>query len=155
MYSVLFWKDHAVTPDKTFTVRENGDGTITLIPAGKIIQQGTNMSAFNFNNMEQGILAANITGIEALRLIGFLQTKTEALEGQIIEATLTNSRKYPFNDSGATLPLDDSNPRNNQIIRTTRSPWRRRRQTVLLGILLFPTKCSTVLRLPTRAAQAA
>ena len=27
MYSVLFWKDHAVTPDKTFTVRENGDGT--------------------------------------------------------------------------------------------------------------------------------
>ena len=114
MYSVLFWKDHAVTPDKTFTVRENGDGTITLIPAGKIIQQGTNMSAFNFNNMEQGILAANITGIEALRLIGFLQTKTEALEGQIIEATLTNSRKYPFNDSGATLPLDDSNPRNNK-----------------------------------------
>ena len=103
MYSVLFWKDHAVTPDKTFTVRENGDGTITLIPAGKIIQQGTNMSAFNFNNMEQGILAANITGIEALRL-----------EGQIIEATLTNSRKYPFNDSGATLPLDDSNPRNNK-----------------------------------------
>lgn len=114
MYSVLLWKDHAVTPDKTFTVRENGDGTITLIPAGKIIQQGTNMSAFNFNNMEQGILAANITGIEALRLIGFLQSKTEALEGQIIEATLTNSRKYPFNDSGATLPLDDSNPRNNK-----------------------------------------
>ena len=53
MYSVLFWKDHAVTPDKTFTVRENGDGTITLIPAGKIIQQGTNMSAFNFNNIDK------------------------------------------------------------------------------------------------------
>ena len=30
------------------------------------------------------------------------------------EATLTNNRKYPFNDSGATLPLDDNNPRNNK-----------------------------------------
>ena len=106
MYNVLLWKDHAVTPDKTYKVTENADGTITLTPAGKIIQQGTNMSAVNFNNMEQGILAANITGIEALRLIGFLQTKTEALEGQVLEETLTNSKKYPFNDS--------SNPRNNK-----------------------------------------
>lgn len=114
MYNVLLWKDHAVTPDKTYRVIENGDGTITLVPAGKIIQQGTNMSAVNFNNMEQGILAANITGIEALRLIGFLQTKTEALEGQVLEETLTNSKKYPFNDSTKTIALDSSNPRNNK-----------------------------------------
>lgn len=114
MYNVMLWKDHAVAPDKTYTVIQNSDGTITLVPAGKIIQQGTNMSAFNFNNMEQGILAANITGIEALRLISFLQTKTEALEGQVLEETLTNSKKYPFNDSIKTIALDSNNPRNNK-----------------------------------------
>lgn len=113
-YNILLWKDHAVSPDKTFKVTENTDGTITLTPTGKIIQQGTNMSAVNFNNMEQGINAANISAIEALRMIGFLQSKAEALEGLVIEATLTNSGKYPFNNSTKTIALGNANLRNNK-----------------------------------------
>ena len=42
-YQILVWKDHAVAPANTYTVTENDDGTITLTPAGKVIQQGTNM----------------------------------------------------------------------------------------------------------------
>ena len=113
-YNVLLWKDHAATPDKTYKVTENADDTITLTPAGKIIQQGTNMAAVNFNNMETGIFAANVTAIEAIRMIMHLQNKTEALEGVVIEATLTNSKNYPFNDSLKTLALGGENLRNNK-----------------------------------------
>lgn len=113
-YNILLWKDHAVTPDKTYKVIENSDGTITLTPAGKIIQQGTNMSAGNFNNLETGVFAANIAAAEAMQLLRLLKDKSEALEGVIIEATLKNSKKYPFNDSVKTLALGSANLRNNK-----------------------------------------
>ena len=102
-YSVTHWKDHAVDPGNTYKVVQNADGTITLVPAGKVVQQGTNMSATNFNNMEAGIFAANITAAEAMQLIRMVKDKAEALDGIIIEATLTNSQKYPFNNSVKTL----------------------------------------------------
>ena len=113
-YQILVWKDHAVTPGNTYTVTEHGDGTITLTPAGKVVQQGTNMSAVNFNNMEAGIFAANVTAAEAMRLIRLLKDKTEALEGVVLEATLTNSKKYPFNDSVKTIALGNENVRDNK-----------------------------------------
>lgn len=113
-YQILVWKDHAVTPGNTYTVTENGDGTITLTPAGKVVQQGTNMSAVNFNNMETGIFAANVTAAEAMQLIRLLKDKAEALEGIVLEATLTNSKKYPFNDSVKTIALGNANVRNNK-----------------------------------------
>ncbi len=113
-YNILNWKDHAVTPDKTFRIVENSDGTITLVPAGRIIQQGTNMSAANFNNIELGVHAANISASEALRMIGLLQNKTTALEGLVIEETLTNDRSYPFNNSTKTIALGNMNGRLNK-----------------------------------------
>lgn len=113
-YQILVWKDHAVTPGNTYTVTENDDGTITLTPAGKVVQQGTNMSAVNFNNMEAGIFAANVTAAEAMQLIRLLKDKAEALEGVVLEATLTNSKKYPFNDSVKTIALGNANVRNNK-----------------------------------------
>lgn len=113
-YQILVWKDHAVAPSNTYIVTENGDGTITLTPAGRIIQQGTNMSAVNFNNMETGIFAANMATAEAMQLIRLMKDKAEALEGFILEATLTNSRKYPFNNSIKTLALGSENIRNSK-----------------------------------------
>ena len=101
-YNILVWKDHAVAPANTYTVTENDDGTITLTPAGEIIQQGTNMSAVNFNNMETGIFAANLGAAEALQLLRLVKDKTDSLEGIILEDTLTNSQKYPFNNSVKT-----------------------------------------------------
>jgi len=113
-YQILLWKDHAVTPGNTYSVTENDDGTITLTPAGRIVQQGTNMSAVNFNNMEQGIFAANVLTAESIRMIMMLQNKTDSLEGIILEETLTNSKKYPFNDSVKTIALGNENLRNNK-----------------------------------------
>lgn len=113
-YQILVWKDHAVAPGNTYNVTENADGTITLTPAGKVVQQGTNMSAVNFNNMEMGIFAANVTAAEAMQLIRLVKDKTEALEGIVVEETLTNSKKYPFNDSLKTIALGNENVRNNK-----------------------------------------
>ena len=113
MYSILIWKDHAVTPARTFTVTNNADGTITLTPAGLVLQQGTNQSAVNFNNLEEGVLAANVSAAEALRLIRLLEDKAEALEGIIIEGTLTNTSKYPFNNSKKTLAIPTASTRYN------------------------------------------
>ncbi|MCD7891617.1 MAG: hypothetical protein LUG26_07730 [Ruminococcus sp.] len=112
-YNVTIWKDHAVTPAHTFSVTENSDGTITLSPAGTVVQQGTNMSAANFNNMEEGISAAGIGGAEALRLIKLLQDDVEGVQGVIIEATLTNTYSYPFNNSKTTVSIPTENTRRN------------------------------------------
>ena len=54
MFEFLLWKDHAVSPSNTYKLTKNGDDTYTLTPVGKVIQQGTNMSAANFNRMEVG-----------------------------------------------------------------------------------------------------
>lgn len=113
MYAALVWKDHAVTPENLYKVTDNKDGTVTAVRSGTVIQQGTNMSAANFNNMEKGILAANISAADALRLIRGLKDKTEALEGLVLTANLTNSSKYPFNSSKTTIPFGNQNERYN------------------------------------------
>lgn len=114
MYKILIWKDHAVTPSNTYKVKENSDGSITLTPTGEVIQQGTNMSAVNFNNLETGVLAANLTALEAIRNIKLLQDNAAALEGFVLTATLTNTQKYPFNNSKKTIALSGANVRYNK-----------------------------------------
>lgn len=104
-YSVLIWKDHSVTPDKTYSVKENSDGTITLTPSGKVIQQGTNMSALNFNNLETGVLAANISAVEAMRVCNLIQDDIKGLKGIVKTATLKSTTKFPFNNSTLTIGL--------------------------------------------------
>lgn len=113
-YSILIWQDHAMTPEHTFTVTENDDGTITLTKTGTVVQQGTNLAAVNFNNMEQGILAANVSASEAHRLLRLAMDSIDSLTGFTIEATLTNSYSYPFNNSETTLAFDSDLVRYNK-----------------------------------------
>ena len=55
-YKRTAWQDHVVENPMTYIVTENPDGTQTLADApGEIIQQGTPMSATNFNNIEEGL----------------------------------------------------------------------------------------------------
>lgn len=122
MYGQLFWLDHAVTPASTYNVRNNADGTITLTPAGTIIQQGTNLSAVNFNRMEEGIQDANI----AAAILAFAakhnqrhaQEHEAAVDSEILgethNLTLTNTQKYPFNSTmDAPVSVALTTPRNN------------------------------------------
>lgn len=53
------WKDRAVDKPMTYTMQDNGDGTITLIPAeGNISETGTPLTAANLNHLEAGVSAA-------------------------------------------------------------------------------------------------
>ena len=60
-YAPTEWKDKVVERPRTFTVQNNTDGTITLIPAEGIVHEaGTPVNAANMNNIEQGIAEAQI-----------------------------------------------------------------------------------------------
>lgn len=82
MFNFLLWKDHAVTPSNTYNLVKNDDGTYTLTPAGKVIQQGTNMSAANFNRLEVGLHDTNIAVKIAQTLIQWLGRRTTKLESR-------------------------------------------------------------------------
>ena len=120
MYANLTWLDHAVTPDRTFTMKQNADGTVTLIPAGTVIQQGTNMSAANFNNIEMGITDHDLAMQILITLARSLADRETVSEKDIADlnenllaeikaeektVTLTNSAKYPFNGSIASVSI--------------------------------------------------
>lgn len=50
------WQDHSAEKPHTYTMTDNGDGTVTLTPAqGTVYQQGTAVNAANLNNIEDRI----------------------------------------------------------------------------------------------------
>lgn len=60
MYTKKAWLDHFVQYPRTYTLVQNADGTVTLVPAsGTVFQQGTALNAENLNHMEQGIQDAH------------------------------------------------------------------------------------------------
>lgn len=59
-YEKTEWKDRKVENPRTYSVRDNEDGTITLLDApGEITEAGTPVNAENMNNIEQGIYDAH------------------------------------------------------------------------------------------------
>ncbi len=70
---------------------------------GEKLQDGTDQSAANFNNAEAGI--SDATAAAQLMLIMTGQTLDElAVEERRV--TLTNTQKYPFNNSQQTISLN-------------------------------------------------
>ncbi len=87
-YPQTDWTDYV--PQYPLRVRlvDNGDGTFNLVPEpGEIIQEGTPMSATNFNNMEKGIGAAAALAdalfIQALLLLGHSKYSVDELDDAI------------------------------------------------------------------------
>lgn len=69
---------------------------------GELIQKGTDQSAGNFNNMEDGISDAHLAAALLVIATG-LTADQVAVETQTVE--LTNSGSYPFNNSVKTVSL--------------------------------------------------
>ncbi|MBO5863425.1 MAG: hypothetical protein J6Q59_04070 [Paludibacteraceae bacterium] len=70
---------------------------------GEVLQEGTGMSAGNFNNMEDGIGDAAIAA--AMLMIAMNQGGLSGENTEVITAELTNTESYPFNNSEKTIPL--------------------------------------------------
>ncbi len=60
MFDRMLWQDNVRDPARTYKATQNADGTVTMEPAGKLMQQGTNQSAENFNRMEDAIQDSQI-----------------------------------------------------------------------------------------------
>lgn len=131
MYNNLQWLDHAVTPERTYSMKQNSDGTVTLTPAGKVVQQGTNMSAANFNNMEMGITDHDLAVKILAMLLRDVESRSSVSEEDIEEinanllaeltpeektVTLTNGAAYPFNSSAKSVSLSTNRKTKNYTV---------------------------------------
>lgn len=105
-YSATKWQDHIVQKPDTYIQVLNPDGTITLVPSpGETIQQGTPMSATNFNNMENGIFDAHELNAVLTQQVMQHKRLLGDFEGEVQTINLTNALSYPFNDSLKTVSL--------------------------------------------------
>lgn len=105
-YNRTVWQDHVTEFTDRFIETDNGDGTISHEPVeGEVVQQGTPQNARNFNNSEEGTFSAEVLGMEAIRTLILHQRALNGLASESGEITLTNSQKYPFNNSTVTVDL--------------------------------------------------
>lgn len=114
MHSQTEWKDHVTEYPSHRIITDNGDGTVSVEKAqGEVIQQGTPQSATNFNNQENGIQDAHTAFSVFLQY--FLQFDRWVRQkvadfaaeflNEIQTVTLTNTLKFPFNDSVQTVNM--------------------------------------------------
>lgn len=112
-YARKKWLDHVVEFPNRYTETPAGGNMVTEIPApGEIIQQGTPQSAKNFNNLEEGVVAANEMGDYLATLLGSALRVIDSIKGVRGSKTLTNSQTYPFNSTanggGTSVALSPS-----------------------------------------------
>ena len=131
-YPYTRWKDHAVERPRTYTEVVNPDGSKTFTDApGEILQQGTPMSSTNFNNLEVGVGDAHtfvaIFSQAWLQFRRWLDSKfaSEAARTTLLEAddapeiktvSMTNTAKWPFNNSVQTVALTTNRPTTNYTV---------------------------------------
>ena len=96
------WKDHVTQYSNRYREVQNADGTITH----EAVE-----GAQNFNDLEERVLSAGLIANLAMLKLGAAESRIKGLQGEIVEATLTNTKSYPFNNSKKTLAL--TTPRGN------------------------------------------
>lgn len=114
MYKQTKWKDHVTQYPNRRRFANNADGTVDVEKAqGEVIQQGTPQSATNFNNQEDGIQDAH-TAVQVflhyfLQFDRWVRQKVADFAAEFLNeiqtVTLTNTLKFPFNNSIYTVNL--------------------------------------------------
>lgn len=116
-YDRKIWQDHVTTYNDRYTEVVNPDGSITHTPVeGTIIQQGTPQNASNFNNIEEGVFAADQLATEAARMAKVNARGLETEIGEIKSVTLINSAAYPFNNSVQVIDFTQNKTLNNYFV---------------------------------------
>lgn len=106
MRNPIGWKDHVVEHPNRYEEKNVGEGLVELVKSpGEVVQQGTPMNAKNFNAMDLMATQAVLMSSANARYIAGLQQKTDGLEGEVIQVTLQNTQKYPFNNSRKAVQL--------------------------------------------------
>lgn len=121
IFNPINWKDRIVQRPRTYTETRNQDGSRTDTPApGEIQEAGTQISATNLNQMDHGTQDAKLAStliLNALRQIGW---RTEDLEKATVQEVgskvLSNTNKFPFNNSKSTVALSQTRDNLNYIV---------------------------------------
>ena len=83
-YQRNVWVDHVVERPKTYKITDNADGSKTLSDSmGEVIQQGTPMSATNFNRPEEALQHYSIAFD---MLLSMMQATIRSLEERLGQA---------------------------------------------------------------------
>jgi len=120
-YIPIYWKDRVVERPRTYTEVMNQDGSRTDTPApGEVQEVGTQMSATNFNHMDEGIQDNAIAEALLLNFARQSRWRIEALEKATIQetgtVTLTNNQQFPFNNSNVSVPLSNTRDNLNYVV---------------------------------------
>lgn len=116
MYSRTYWVDHALSETNKFTITQVSGNVHTIVPYGTVMQQGVPQDAKHFNNIEEALSAHEIAlGLHSNALMQHMdEIKKNAALAEVVDklhevetgtVTLTNSAKYPFNNSQKTVSL--------------------------------------------------
>lgn len=93
------WKDMSVEKPRTYELQDNGDGTITLVPAfGQIYEEGTKVLAVFMNKIEQGIFDAT----DAIETHAARTDNPHDVTSQ--QVTLLPANAYSLTDPGDVYP---------------------------------------------------
>ena len=116
MYSRTYWVDHALSETNKFTIKQVSGDVHTIVPYGTVMQQGVPQDAAHFNNIEEALSAHEIAlGLHSNALMQHMdEIKKNAALAEVVDklhtvetgtVTLTNSAKFPFNNSQKTVAL--------------------------------------------------
>lgn len=116
MYSRTYWVDHALSETNKFKITQVSGDIHTIVPYGTVMQQGVPQDAAHFNNVEEALSAHEIAlGLHSNALMQHMdEIKKNAALAEVVDklhtvetgtVTLTNSAKYPFNNSQKTVAL--------------------------------------------------
>lgn len=116
MYSRTYWVDHALSETNKFKITQVSGDIHTIVPYGTVMQQGVPQDAAHFNNIEEALSAHEIAlGLHSNALMQHMdEIKKNAALAEVVDklhtvetgtVTLTNSAKFPFNNSQKTVAL--------------------------------------------------
>lgn len=102
MYARTYWQDHVTSVD-AYQLTQQASGYYTITKAGTVMQQGTPQDQTHFNNAEVGIVDLAVA-------MGLMVSAVNMNEwtAQTISKTLTNTKQFPFNNSAATVALNEN-----------------------------------------------
>lgn len=119
-----YWVDHVLSETNKFTVILVGGDVYSIVPYGTIMQQGTYQDAAHFNSIEESLTAHEAALLTLIDHAQHSREQLEAAQANIDElcatetgtVTLTNTAKYPFNNSKQTVALSANRDTGNYVV---------------------------------------
>ena len=124
MYDRTYWQDHVLSESGKYVVvrTDGGDNVFMITPFGEVMQQGTSQDAAHFNKVEEALVSHEL----AITLLMNHSKQQEwnqddirtAVSSETGTVTLTNSARYPFNNSQKTVALKAARPNAQYVVVT-------------------------------------